>query len=198
MIIVRYADDLVLGFQYENDARRFLDALRVRFEEFALQLHPDKTRLIEFGRFAAADRKRRGLGKPETFNFLGFTFICGRSRQGSFQLKRKSRRDRVRAKLKEIKEELRRRMHHPIPEQGNWLAQVIRGFFGYHAVPTNFAVLSKFRHQVTRLWFRTLRRRSQKDDTPWTRMEKLANDFLPKPKILHPWPAVRFAANHPR
>jgi RNA-directed DNA polymerase len=198
MIIVRYADDLVLGFQRESDAHRFLYALRARFEEFALQLHPDKTRLIEFGRFAAADRKRRGLGKPETFNFLGFTFICGRSRQGSFQLKRKSRRDRVRAKLKEIKEELRRQMHHSISEQGNWLAQVIRGFFAYHAVPTNFAGLSKFRHQIIRLWFRTLRRRSQKDDTPWTRMEKLANDFLPKPKILHPWPAARFAAKHPR
>jgi RNA-directed DNA polymerase len=198
MIIVRYADDLVLGFQHENDARRFLDALRARFEEFALQLHPDKTRLIEFGRHAAAGRARRGLGKPETFNFLGFTFICGRSRRGSFLLKRKSRRDRVRAKLKEIKEELRRRMHQPIPEQGNWLAQVIRGFFAYHAVPTNYAALSKFRHQITWLWLRTLRRRSQKDDTPWTRMEKLAKDFLPKPKILHPWPAVRFAARHPR
>ena len=112
------------------------------------QLHPDKTRLIEFGRYAAADRERRGLGKPETFNFLGFTFICGRSRRGSFLLKRKSRRDRVRAKLKEIKEELWRRMHWPIPEQGSWLAQVIRGFFAYHAVPTNFAALGKFRHQV--------------------------------------------------
>jgi RNA-directed DNA polymerase len=198
MIIVRYADDLVLGFQYENDARRFLDAMRARFEEFALQLHPDKTRLIEFGRFAAADRERRGFGKPETFNFLGFTFICGRSRRGLFQLKRKSRRDRVRAKLKEIKEELWRCMHWSIPEQGNWLAQVIRGFFAYHAVPTNIAALGKFRHQVIRLWLWTLRRRSQTDDTPWTRMEKLAADFLPKPKILHPWPAARFAAKHPR
>jgi group II intron reverse transcriptase/maturase len=198
MIIVRYADDLVLGFQYENDARRFLDAMRARFEEFALLLHPDKTRLIEFGRFAAADRERRGLGKPETFNFLGFTFICGRSRRGSFLLKRKSRRDRVRAKLKEIKEELWRCMHWSIPEQGNWLAQVIRGFFAYHAVPTNIAALGKFRHQVIRLWLWTLRRRSQTDDTPWTRMEKLAADFLPKPKILHLWPAARFAAKHPR
>jgi len=198
MIIVRYADDLVLGFQHESDAHRFLDAMRARFEEFALSLHPDKTRLIEFGRFAAASRERRGPGKPETFNFLGFTFICGRSRRGSFLLKRKSRRDRVRAKLREIKEELRRRMHRSIPEQGSWLAQIVRGFFAYHAVPTNFAALGKFRHQVIRLWLRTLRRRSQKDDTPWTRMKKLANDFLPKPKILHPWPAVRFAAKHPR
>jgi len=192
MIVVRYADDLVLGFQHENDARRFLDAMRARFEEFALQLHPDKTRLIEFGRFAAPDRERRGLGKPETFNFLGFTFICGRSRRGGFLLKRKSRRDRMRAKLKEIKEELRQRMHWPIPEQGSWLAQVIRGFFNYHAVPTNFTALGKFRHQVIRHWLQTLRRRSQTDDTPWMRMEKL------EPKILHPWPAVRFAAKYPR
>jgi group II intron reverse transcriptase/maturase len=198
MIIVRYADDLVLGFQHENDARRFLDAMRERFEKFALQLHPDKTRLLEFGRFAAADREKRGLGKPETFNFLGFTFICGRSRRGSFQLKRKSRRDRVKAKLKEIKEELRRRMHQPIPEQGTWLAQVVRGFFAYYAVPTNFAALAKFRHQIMWFWLRTLRRRSQKDHTPWTRIAKLANDFLPRPKILHPWPEVRFAARHPR
>jgi group II intron reverse transcriptase/maturase len=198
MIIGRYADDLVLGFQHENDARRFLDAMRARFEEFALQLHPDKTRLIEFGRHAAANRERRGLGKPDTFNFLGFTFICGRSRRGNFLLKRKSRRDRVRAKLKEIKEELRRRMHWPIPEQGSWLAQVVRGFFAYHAVPTNFEALGKFRLQIVRLWLRTLRRRSQRNRTPWTKMAKLAKDFLPEPKILHPWPAVRFAAKHPR
>jgi hypothetical protein len=155
-------------------------------EEFALSLHPDKTRLIEFGRYAAADRERRGLGKPETSNFLGFTFICGRSRRGSFLLKRKSRRDRVRAKLKEIKVELRQRMHWPIPEQGNWLAQVIKGFFAYHGVPTNIAALGKFRHQVIRLWLRTLRRRSQQDDTLWTRMEKVAADFLPKPKSFIP------------
>jgi group II intron reverse transcriptase/maturase len=198
MIIVRYADDLVLGFQHESDAHRFLDAMRARFEEFALSLHPDKTRLIEFGRHAAVRRARNGLGKPETFNFLGFTFICGRSRRGSFLLKRKSRRDRVRAKFKEIKEELRRRMHRPIPEQGSWLAQVVRGFFAYHAVPTNFEALGKFRLQIVRLWLRTLRRRSQRDRTTWTKMAKLAEDFLPKPKILHPWPDVRFAAKHPR
>ena len=198
MIVVRYADDLVLGFQHESDARRFLDAMRVRFEEFALSLHPDKTRLIEFGRHAAANRTKRGLGKPETFNFLGFTFICGRSRRGNFLLKRKSRRDRIRAKLKEIKEELRRRMHRPIPEQGNWLAQVIGGFFAYHAVPTNFMSLGKFRYRVVQLWLRALRRRSEKDGVSWTRMTKLAGDFLPKPKILHPWPSVRFAARHPR
>jgi RNA-directed DNA polymerase len=193
MIIVRFADDIVVGFEHESDARRFWDAMRKRLEEFSLSLHPDKTRLIEFGRFAAARRAQRGLGKPETFNFLGFVFISGRSRQGKFQLKRKSRRDRLRAKLSEIKEELRRRMHQAIPEQGRWLAQVIRGYFAYHAVPTNFPALSAFRHHIRRLWLRTLRRRSQKDCFTWERMTRLANDFLPQPKILHPWPSVRFA-----
>jgi RNA-directed DNA polymerase len=198
MVITRYADDLVIGFQHDGDARRFLDAMRVRFEEFALSLHPDKTRLIEFGRQAAARRDRRGFGKPETFNFLGFTFICGRSRRGSFLIKRKTRSDRMRAKLAEIKEELRRRMHHPIPEQGRWLAQVIGGFFAYHAVPTNYAALGDFRAQVIWLWLRSLRRRSQKDGSLWERIAKLADDYLPKPRILHPWPNVRFAAKHPR
>jgi RNA-directed DNA polymerase len=137
VIYVRYADDIVAGFEHENDAVRFLADLRERLEKFALSLHPDKTRLIEFGRHAADNRKKRGLGKPETFNFLGFTHICGRSRKGYFALKRKTRRDRVRMKLKALKEELRRRMHAPIPEQGRWLAQVVRGYFAYHAVPTN-------------------------------------------------------------
>jgi group II intron reverse transcriptase/maturase len=198
MIIVRYADDIVVGFEHEADARRFWDAMRERLEEFSLSLHPDKTRLIEFGRFAAARRAQRGLGKPETFKFLGFVFICGRTRKGKFQLKRKSRRDRLQAKLSEIKEELRRRMHQAIPEQGRWLAQVIRGYFAYHAVPTNFPALSAFRHHVQRLWLRPLRRRSQKDRFSWERMTKLADDFLPQPKILHPWPSVRFAVTHPR
>jgi len=142
MVIVRYADDLVVGFEYEDDARRFLDAMRTRLEEFSLSLHPDKTRLIEFGRHAAAKRKRQGLGKPETFMFLGFTFICGKSRRGAFQLKRKTRRDRMRAKLLDIKEELRRRMHHPIPEQGKWLRQIVLGHLAYFAVPTNSRALS--------------------------------------------------------
>ncbi len=198
MIIVRYADDLVIGFQHEGDARRFLDAMRERFEEFALSLHPDKTRLIEFGRHAAARRAQHGLGKPETFDFLGFTLICSRSRGGSFLLKRKTRRDRVRAKLAEVKVELRRRMHQTIPEQGDWLAQVLRGVFAYYAVPTNYAALADFRAQIVWLWRRALRRRSQKDGTLWDRMTKLANDYLPKPRILHPWPNQRFAAKHPR
>jgi len=198
MIIVRYADDLVIGFQHEGDARRFLDAMRERFEEFALSLHPDKTRLIEFGRHAAARRAQHGLGKPETFDFLGFTLICSRSRGGSFLLKRKTRRDRVRAKLAEVKVELRRRMHQTIPEQGDWLAQVLRGVFAYYAVPTNYAALADFRAQIVWLWRRALRRRSQKDGTLWDRMTKLANDYLPKSRILHPWPSQRFAVKHPR
>jgi hypothetical protein len=167
--------------------------MRQRLEEFSLSLHPDKTRLIEFGRHAAERRVRAGLGKPETFKFLGFVFICGRSRKGKFQLKRKSRRDRMRAKLGEIKEELRRQMHQAIPEQGRWLAQVIRGYFAYHAVPTNYSALSALRYHVERLWLRTLRRRSQKNKLTWERTRKLATDFLPRPKILHPWPSVRFA-----
>jgi len=198
MIIARYADDVVVGFEHEADARRFLDAMRARFEEFSLSLHPDKTRLIEFGRHAAAKRAQRGLGKPETFDFLGFTFICGKSRAGKFLIKRKSRRDRVRAKLKEVKEELRRRMHQPIPEQGRWLMQVVCGFFNYHAVPTNSRSIKAFHYHVTALWRRSLRRRSQKDRTTGEWITKLAEDFLPRPRILHPWPNQRFAVKHPR
>ncbi|MGF6232713.1 hypothetical protein QFZ27_006668 [Inquilinus ginsengisoli] len=198
VIIVRYADDIVVGFEHEADARRFLEAMRERFEAFALSVHPDKTRLIEFGRHAAADRERRGLGKPETFDFLGFTFICGRSRAGKFLVKRKTRRDRMRAKLQAIKQELRQRMHQPIPDQGRWLGQVVKGYFNYHAVPTNSQALVTFRFFVTELWRRTLRRRSQKDSMTWTRMTRLANDWLPKPRVLHPWPQLRFAVKHPR
>ena len=198
MIIVRYADDLVLGFEREDDARRFLDAMRDRLGTFALSLHPDKTRLLEFGRFAATDRKRRGLGKPETFAFLGFIFICGRNRRGSFQLHRKTRRDRMRGKLRDVKAELRRRMHHPIPEQGKWLRQVVAGHFAYYAVPTNSRALSAFRRHVTDLWRRTLRRRSQKDGFTWERMTRLVADWLPPPRVLHPWPDVRFDVRHPR
>jgi RNA-directed DNA polymerase len=198
MIIVRYADDFIIGFQHESDAQRFLDEMRKRLGEFALSLHPEKTRLIEFGRFAAERRKRRGLGKPETFDFLGFSFICGKTRSGKFQIKRKTRRDRMRAKLREIKEAMRRRMHQPIPEQGKWLRQVVRGYFNYHAVPTNAPALAVFRHHVTDLWRRTLRRRSQKDRMTWERMTQLVSDWLPEPIILHPWPSDRFAVTHPR
>ena len=198
MIFVRYADDFIVGFQHESDARRFLDEMCERLGKFALSLHPEKTRLIEFGRFAAERRQRRGLGKPETFNFLGFTFICGKTRAGKFQIKRKTRADRMRAKLKMIKEEMWRRMHLPIPEQGKWLWYVVNGYFNYHAVPTNGQALHVFRHHVTDLWRRTLRRRSQKDQKTWERMTQLVNDRLPKPVILHPWPSDRFAVTHPR
>jgi RNA-directed DNA polymerase len=198
MIIVRYADDFIIGFQHEADARRFLDEMRERLGKFALSLHPEKTRLIEFGRFAAERRKRRGLGKPETFNFLGFTFICGKTRQDKFQIKRKTRRDRMRAKLKMIKEEMWRRMHQPIPEQGKWLGRVVSGYFDYHAVPTNGRALAVFGHHVTDLWRHTLRRRSQKDRITWAQMTQLVNAWLPKPIILHPWPSARFAVTHPR
>jgi RNA-directed DNA polymerase len=198
MIIVRYADDFIVGFEHEIDARRFLDELRKRLEEFALSLHPEKTRLIEFGRFAANNRKQRGLGKPETFNFLGFTFICGKSRRGKFLVKRKSRRDRMRAKLKEIKQVLRRCMHQPIAKQGKWLKQVVRGYFNYHAVPTNRRALAAFRDDVIRGWQRTLSRRSQRGTLTWQRMRMLADQWLPKPAILHPWPRQRFAVTHPR
>ena len=198
VIFVRYADDIVAGFEHEAEARCFMADLRVRMEQFTLSLHPDKTRLIEFGRYAAGNRARRGLGKPETFNFLGFTHISGRSRKGGFQLKRKSRRDRMRAKLREIKETLRRRMHDPIPQQGKWVGQVVRGYFNYHAVPTNAESLSAFRYHVTALWRRALQRRSQRDRTTWARLTRLAADFLPAPRILHPWPQARFAVTHPR
>jgi RNA-directed DNA polymerase len=198
MVIVRYADDTIVGFEHEADARRFLEAMRERLAAFALKLHPDKTRLIEFGRRAAAARKSRGLGKPETFNFLGFTFICGNSRNGGFLLKRKSRGDRMQAKLKEIKAGLKARMHEPVKRQGLWLRQVVQGWFNYHAVPTNFRALCAFHHHVKDQWRRTLRRRSQKDDMTWTRIAALAQEWLPTPRIRHPWPSQRFAVRHPR
>jgi len=198
MIIVRYADDFIVGFEHQVDARFFLDEMRERLGKFALSLHPEKTRLVEFGRYAAERRKRRGLGKPETFNFLGFTFICGKTRAGKFQIRRKTRADRMRAKLQEIKQEMRRRMHQPIPNQGKWLGRVVCGYFNYHAVPTNGQALNVFRHHVTDLWRRTLRRRSQKDRMTWERMTQLVDAWLPKPIILHPWPSDRFAVTHPR
>ena len=198
VIVVRYADDIVAGFEHEADARRFWDAMRTRFEQFGLELHGEKTRLLEFGRYAAAGRKRRGLGKPETFTFLGFIFICGRSRRGGFLLQRKTRGDRMRAKLQEIKAQLRERMHDTIPDQGRWLKAVVTGFFAYHAVPTNSRAFAAFRYHVIELWRRTLRRRSQKDGMTWERIAKIAAAWLPSPRILHPWPSERFAVKHPR
>lgn len=198
MIVVRYADDTVVGFEHRSDAERFLAALRIRLAEFALELHPEKTRLIEFGRHAASGRAARGVGKPETFDFLGFTHICARTRRGSFMLARHTRRDRKQAKLLEITEELRRRWHQDVAAQGEWLGAVVRGFFAYHAVPTNHRALAAFRHHVVVLWRRALRRRSQRDRTTWTKVDRLATRWLPKPRISHPWPAQRFSVRHPR
>src|ERR1051325_835804 len=198
MIIVRYADDFIVGFEHEDDARRFLDEMRARLAEFALSLHPEKTRLIEFGRFAADNRKRRGLGKPETFNFLGFTFICGKSRRGKFLVKRQTRSDRLRAKVKEVKKVLRRCMHQSIREQGKWLRQVVRGYFNYHAVPTNRRALVAFRDGIIEGWRQTLRRRSQRGARTREWIRQLADDWLPRPLILHRWPNQRFAVTHPR
>jgi group II intron reverse transcriptase/maturase len=198
VVIVRYADDIIVGFEHESDARRFLAELRQRLEEHALALHPDKTRLIEFGRRAAASRARQGLGKPESFNFLGFTHICGRARSGAFQLVRKTRRDRLRAKLRELGTKLRSMMHVAIPEQGRWLGTVLRGYFAYHAVPTNQRSLKAFRYHVSLLWRDALRRRSQRARVTYDDLTRLANQWLPHPRILHPWPSIRFAARHPR
>jgi group II intron reverse transcriptase/maturase len=198
VLFVRYADDIVAGFEHEDDARRFLVELRERLGKFALTLHPDKTRLLEFGRHAADGRAKRGLGKPETFNFLGFTHVCARSLRGRFVLKRMTRRDRMRGTLKAIKEALRRRMHAPIPDQGKWLGQVVRGYFAYHAVPTNIERMAAFYDHVKVLWWRTLRRRSQKDLSTWELIGRLSKAYLPRPRILHPWPEQRFLATHPR
>jgi group II intron reverse transcriptase/maturase len=198
VIFVRYADDIVAGFEHKAEAERFMADLRERMARFALTLHPGKTRLIEFGRHAATGRERRGLGKPETFDFLGFTHICGRNRRGGFTLRRKSRADRMRAKVRDIKEELRRRWHVPIPDQGRWLRAVVTGWHNYHAVPTNVVALSQFNHQVGDLWLRALRRRSQKDKTTWAKMRTIIDRWLPSPRILHPWPDKRFAVRHPR
>ena len=198
VILVRYADDIVVGFQYESDAKAFWDAMRERLREFSLSLHEDKSRLIEFGRFAAQTRARRGQGKPETFDFLGFTFICGKTRAGRFLVVRKSRADRMRTKLKEIKGELRRMMHLPIAEQGKRVWQILSGWLAYHAVPTNFRALQMFRDRVTKLWKRVLSRRSQRAQITWERMRKIATEWLPRPRIRHKWPRARFAVNYPR
>ena len=198
VIIVRFADDFIVGFQYEEDARRFLDELRERFARFGLELHPDKTRLIEFGRRAAIDRRRRGLGKPETFDFLGFTHICARARSGRFWVRRITIAKRMRAKLAEVKTQLRRRMHDPIPVQGRWLARVLQGHVAYYAVPGNSNAVSAFRYQVSLHWRRTLRRRSQRGRITWARMGRYATRWLPQVRVMHPYPNVRFDATHPR
>ncbi len=184
----------VAGFEHRDDAERFLADLRGRFAGFGLDLHPDKTRLIEFGRYAAERRKARGERKPETFEFLGFTHICAKDKHGRFKLKRFTSKKKMRAKLHSVKTEMQRRMHHPIPEQGRWLASVLRGHYRYYGVPDNSEALRAFRRRVVRHWRGTLWRRSQKSRITWDRMDRLAARWLPPPRILHPWPDVRFDA----
>ncbi len=198
VIIVRYADDIVIGVQHRDDAERLLAAMGDRLGQFGLSLHPEKTRLLEFGRFAAANREQRGDGKPESFDFLGFTHICAQNRNGRFFVKRKSRRDRLRAKVQEIKAELMRRQHDTTDQVGHWLRQVMDGWFNYHAVPQNHDALAAFRFHILEAWRRALRRRSQRDRTTWARITALAHRWLPQPRIHHPWPFKRFAVIHPR
>jgi RNA-directed DNA polymerase len=199
VIIVRYADDAVLGFQHREDVERFREQLRERLRKFGLELHPDKTRLMEFGRYAAERREKRGEGKPETFNFLGFTHICGRSRTtGYFTVYRKTIGKRMAAKLKEIRQKLRQRMHAPVGDTVKWLQSVVRGYFQYHAVPGNEARLKAFRHDVLHMWLQLLRRRSQRSRWTWARFNACLGDLLPVVEILHPYPDARFDAKHPR
>jgi group II intron reverse transcriptase/maturase len=198
VVAVRYADDVIVGFQYRTDADRFLENLRERLAMFGLELHPDKTRRIEFGRFAEENRKRRGEGKPETFDFLGFTHIGGKNSLGRFTVRRKTIRKRMRSKLRQLKQELQRRMHDPIAQTGRWLQSVVQGYFNYYAVPGNLDRLAVFRERLLGLWWRRLRRRSQRHRFSWSRTLKLGRRWLPEPRVLHPYPAVRFAANHPR
>jgi RNA-directed DNA polymerase len=194
MVVCRFADDFVVGFEHLGDAKQFLADLRERLAKFNLELHPDKTRLIEFGRFAASNRAARGLGKPETFDFLGFTHICGKTRRGRFWLRRITIAKRMRAKLKQVKDQLMRRRHLPIPEQGRWLASVVRGHLAYYAVPGNIRAANAFRIQVSKHWFRALRRRSQRHRLNWGRMDRLVARWLPPARIVHPYPEVRFDA----
>jgi len=194
MVICRFADDYIVGFQYESDAKQFLSELRVRLAKFSLELAPEKTRLVEFGRFAAQRRQARGLTKPETFDFLGFTHICGKNKLGRFMLRRTTIKKKMRSKLQSVKDELKKRRHQSIPEQGRWLGAVVRGHCNYYAVPGNTSAVTSFRRQVTRLWLQSLRRRSQRHYLNWKRMNRIAARWLPPVTILHPFPEVRFDA----
>lgn len=200
--IVRYADDAILGFEHQDEAERYLRELKEHLREYGLELNEDKTRLIRFGRFAAFNRAERGEGKPETFTFLGLQHICGKNRLGRFEVRRITDGKRRRKKLRELKQELRRRMHAPIAQVGKWLRSVLRGYYQYHAVPGNLAVLSRFRHQVARLWFRTLSQRSQRRST-WAKLGPIFDHWLPIPHVVHAYPDARFDArfrkgSHPR
>jgi group II intron reverse transcriptase/maturase len=195
--VVRYADDIVIGFEHEADARACLEALRERLQKFGLTLHPDKTRLIEFGRGSAARREQEGRGRCETFDFLGFTHVCAKTRKTrQFALQRITMAKRMRATLAAIKVQLARRRHDPLGKTGRWLASVLRGWMGYHAVPGNFRRLQQLVQAVTKLWLRQLQRRSQRGCKRWTweRMWRVTRRYLPRPRILHPYPATRFRA----
>jgi group II intron reverse transcriptase/maturase len=199
VIVVRYADDAVLGFQYREEAEKFLEELRERVRKFGLELHPEKTRLIEFGRYATERRAKRGAGKPETFNFLGFTHICGKNHKtGNFQVYRKTIGKRMAAKLKEIRQKLRERLNEKTKGTTEWLQAVVRGYFQYHAVPRNEERMKAFRHEVLHMWWRQLRRRSQRSRWSWGRFQERLGHLIPEVEILHPYPEVRFASKHPR
>jgi len=200
VIIVRYADDWIMGFQYQNEAQLFLQQLQERLAKFGLELNHEKTRLIEFGRFAMADRAKRGEGKPETFDFLGFTHICATTRKAKrFTILRKTIAKRLRAKLKEVREEIAKQMHAPVPEQGKWLRSVLNGHFNYFAVPGNKKSIDAFRTEVMREWFRALRRRSQKARSlTWERCKRLVVTWLPTAKVRHPYPNQRLCVSNPR
>ena len=199
VIIVRYADDSVVGFQYKNDAKRFLKDLTERMGKFGLELHPDKTRLIEFGRFASANRRKRGEGKPETFDFLGFTHSCSKTKNGKFFIRRKTIKKRFVKKCKEVKQELKERMHDNVKETGKWLNSVIRGFQNYYAVPGNMNLVKSFYDQTTKAWLQTLRRRSHKGQNfTWKRFEKLIRWLIPRVRMVHPFPSQRFQRYYPR
>jgi RNA-directed DNA polymerase len=198
VIVVRWADDFIVGFQHRGDAERFLGELRGRLAKFSLELSESKTRLIEFGRFAAERRARRGAGKPETFEFLGFTHICAKTKAGRFKVQRVTAKRRMRAKLREVRTSLHARRHLPVPEQGRWLGSVVRGHLNYFAVPDNGRAISAFRDQALRHWSRALRRRSQRSGVTWERMERWSARWVPSARILHPWPHQRFGVKHPR
>jgi group II intron reverse transcriptase/maturase len=194
VVVVRYADDLVVGFEHRTDAERFLQEFQERLAKFGLEIHPEKTRLIEFGRFAQANRQARGEGKPETFTFLGFTHYCGVNSAGHFVVQRKSAAKRIRAKLQQLKQELHLKMHEPPALVGQWLKRVVTGHYQYFAIPGNRPALSLFRHRLCLLWRRTLIRRSQRSQVSWRLLDRLFDRWIPFPQILHPYPNVRFDA----
>jgi group II intron reverse transcriptase/maturase len=198
MIVVRYADDLVVGFEHRDEAKRFLEEFQERLSKFGLELNADKTRLIEFGRFARNNREKRGEGEPENFTFLGFTHQCGTNSRGNFVIWRRTARKRLEAKLQQVKQTLRERMHEPVPKVGEWLRRVVQGYYLYHAVPGNWASLSRFRERIGWYWRRVLERRSQKGKLNAERVKRLFDRWLPRPRLVHPYPDVRFDARYPR